>query len=171
MAGIDRYISPEYRELNEQLHRHRNDYGVKGDKHLRRVRRVRNQYRADTVLDYGCGSAALARHAEFPVACYDPCIPDYSELPYPSDMIVCTDVLEHVEPEKLDAVLRHIRNLMRVCGYFVIATRPDRSKSLPDGSNPHRVIKPGHWWKHQMGFYFEIASFKVKKGEVECITE
>ena len=60
------------------------------------------------------------------------------------DMVVCTDVLEHVEPAKLDAVLDHIWRLTGRVAYFVIDTRPANA-ILPDGRNAHLSLHD-HWW-------------------------
>ena len=166
---LDDLITPEYRELNEQLHTDRNDYGVKGDRHLVVVKNVRRDYDCDTVLDYGCGGASLSRRANFPVANFDPCIPEYSDMPDPADLVVCTDVLEHVEPDKLDNVLTHLQYLIQKVGYFVIATRYDKTKILADGSNPHKIVENPHWWKKNLKGHFTIDTFNVKKGEVVCV--
>lgn len=166
---LDDLITPEYRELNEQLHADRNDYGVKGNRRLMPVKQVRKDYECDTVLDYGCGSAALSRYAKFDIANFDPCIPEHSDMPEPADLVVCNDVLEHVEPEKLDGVLTHLQYLIQKAGYFVIATRYDKSKLLADGSNPHKIVENAHWWKKKLKEYFKIDTFNVKKGEIECV--
>jgi 2-polyprenyl-3-methyl-5-hydroxy-6-metoxy-1,4-benzoquinol methylase len=72
-------------------------------------------------------------------------VPGRDVLPKPSDVVVCTDVLEHIEPEKLDAVLDHI---LRLTGYFahlVISTRPANAV-LPDGRNAHLIVETPDWW-------------------------
>lgn len=84
-------------------------------------------------------------------------------------MITESYVLEHIEPEMLDQVLTHLRELTRVVGYFVIATRPDRSKLLPDGTNPHKIIESAEWWVNRIDEYFEIISHEVMAGEVRMI--
>jgi predicted SAM-dependent methyltransferase len=76
---------------------------------------------------------------------YDPAVHGRDEEPEPADLISCIDVLEHIEPEKLRAVLDHIHSLMERVGYFVIALRP-AEKRLPDGRNAHLIIDNAHWW-------------------------
>jgi hypothetical protein len=66
-------------------------------------------------------------------------------LPGFADLVVCTDVLEHVEPELLDTVLRHLRSLARKAVFVVIATRPS-NKTLSDGRNAHLIVETAEWW-------------------------
>jgi hypothetical protein len=76
---------------------------------------------------------------------YDPGIDGKEGMPKPCDLVVCTDVLEHVEPDKLEAVEDH---LFRICGMgalLVIATRAANA-ILPDGRNAHLIVQPPAWW-------------------------
>lgn len=155
---IDDLISDEYRQLNYELHNSPVKYGSFNDRradfHVNKVKGLVKKYSCTSILDYGCGKGDLSKI--IPCTNYDPCIPKFSIIPEPHDLIVCTDVLEHIEPEKLNNVLSHIHSLMIQCGYFIIATRPDRSKKLPDGSNPHRIIENHKWWVDQLNKYFTI---------------
>ena len=164
-------ISDYYRKQNEQLHQTHKDYGQKGHRHLTVIKHLRDRYKCKTVLDYGCGGGKLAKNAPFKVINYDPAIPEYSKLPIPADMVVCTDVLEHIEPELLDNVLDHIAGLTRGVAYFVIATRKDRTKLLPDGTNPHKIVKEPSFWRDQLAKRFKIVRVTPKRGEVEVICE
>jgi hypothetical protein len=76
---------------------------------------------------------------------YDPGIPGKDHLPKPADLVVCTDVLEHIEPELLDGVLRHLYLLAGRGAYLVIATRLAR-ELLPDGRNAHLIVQEPPWW-------------------------
>jgi hypothetical protein len=72
-------------------------------------------------------------------------------------LVVCNDVLEHVEPERLAAVLQHLRDLTWRGGYFTVATR-ESNKWLSDGRNAHLIIESVAWWRAQMiGVGFEMA--------------
>jgi cyclopropane fatty-acyl-phospholipid synthase-like methyltransferase len=83
------------------------------------------------------------------MAGYDPGIPDRAALPEPADFVVSTDVLEHVEPEKLDGVLKHIRELTKRQAYLNIHTGPANAK-LPDGRNAHLIQQPAEWWHRKL---------------------
>jgi hypothetical protein len=95
------------------------------------------------VLDYGCGKGTL----DLPgIRRYDPAVPEYSKLPDPAHLVVCTDVMEHIEPEYVGNTILHIYSLTKRVAYFQIATRKDKSKNLPDGTNPHKTIRKAGWW-------------------------
>jgi hypothetical protein len=102
------------------------------------------------VLDYGCGRGSLAEALK-PHRCqqYDPGIPGRDVLPKPSDVVVCTDVLEHVEPDKLESVLDHLARLTARAAYIVIATRPANAV-LPDGRNAHLIVETPEWWLERL---------------------
>lgn len=143
-------ISPEYVKLNEQLHEDRADYGANGHRYAQTVRDIAGKYSCETALDYGCGKATLSREVnQLSWRNYDPCVPKYAASPAPQDLIVCGDVLEHIEPECLEDVLDHLRKLtMKVC-YLVIATRP-AVKTLADGRNAHLIVEKMSWWLPQL---------------------
>jgi hypothetical protein len=157
-------ISEEYRRLNAQLHRDRPTYGANGFKHAELVRSLMRDYQTNDVLDYGCGKASLSKH----VMCrnYDPCIPKYADDPDPADIVACFDVLEHIEPEHLHSVLVHLSQLTNKALVCVIATHPDRSKNLPDGSNPHRIVEDAAWWVEKMSEYFTVIDHSVGPKDV-----
>ena len=62
------------------------------------------------------------------------------------NLVMCVDVMEHVETEKVPAVLAHITGLADYGVYLVIALRP-ASHTLPDGSNAHRTVMVVEWWQ------------------------
>jgi hypothetical protein len=150
-------ISDEYRKLNEQLHKRR-AYGIGGARWADEVRRLHAEHGCTTVLDYGCGKGALKRAlmGEITVAEFDPAIPEKHALPHVADLVVCTDVLEHIEPDCLDAVLTHLRLLTRKVALLSIATRPS-TKTLADGRNAHLIVEDAAWWIVRLDPYFEIV--------------
>lgn len=156
-----RLISDEYRKLNEELHRSPVQYGQRGGRHLLSVIEIASRENCRTILDYGCGKGRLAKAANehgIGVTNYDPAIPEFSRLPDVHDLTVCTDVMEHIEPSKVDAVITHIAEVTAKVLYCLIVTRKDRSKSLPDGSNPHRSVHAPDWWIERFSHHFDIVS-------------
>src|SRR5690348_9815155 len=108
------HITPEYQALNAQLHMERPDYGTTGQYYYRRVRALAREVGAKTILDYGCGKATMSGHlGGYDVREYDPDIEGKEALPDPADLLVCTDVLEHIEPDLLDGVLDHFQALAK----------------------------------------------------------
>jgi hypothetical protein len=166
-------ITPEYAALNRQLHESNMAYGVGGGKHADTVRRLVKGLtgtlgRTPAVLDYGCGKGLLAKALEFPIWEYDPAIPEKSEAPRPADLVVCTDVLEHIEPDRLLYVLGDLQRVTKQVGYFVIHTGP-AAKTLPDGRNTHLIQKGEAWWRKQLTRVFVVGSILKKGMELHCI--
>jgi 2-polyprenyl-3-methyl-5-hydroxy-6-metoxy-1,4-benzoquinol methylase len=76
---------------------------------------------------------------------YDPAIPDFAATPPRCDLVVCTDVLEHVEP---DCIVGVLKDLDRVTGKVIFTSTAlnPAMKLLPDGRNAHILLRPAHWW-------------------------
>jgi len=162
-------ISAAYQSQNQQLHEQREDYGNRSARHAEQVRHLMREYDCATVLDYGCGKGALVK--EIPGAYgYDPALQEYSARPDPADLVVCTDVLEHVEPECLTDVLQDLSRCCRKIFYAIIATRP-ASKTLPDGRNAHLLVEPAEWWLDQLDPYFKFLHWHIGEGTVQLIGE
>lgn len=152
-------ITNEYRELNGQLHETREDYGRNGHKHIDDVRAMAHACSARTVLDYGSGKGTLAATArDLAVMCYDPAVPSVAGDPEPADLLVSTDVLEHIEPDCVDAVLDHMRaKTLKAC-YLVVSTKPAK-KFLADGRNAHLSVHSAEWWLEKLMKRWVITSF------------
>lgn len=153
----ERTISDEYRDLYRQLYASGQRYGVNGYRWARRAARVlRDKIGAARVVDYGCGRGTLADALEergFKVTRFEPGLPEFSASPESADAVVSTDVLEHVEPEMIDAVLRDIRRLGPKGAFLVIATRRGKRR-LPDGSDPHRLVRSAGWWREKLHAHY-----------------
>lgn len=149
-------ISAGYAALNAQLHRENVAYGVGGGKHAAIVRKLADSIKSRSVLDYGCGKGYLAKALDFPIWEYDPAIPGKDQSPRAADLVVCTDVLEHIEPDKLAFVLADLRRCVRKLGYFVIHTGP-AGKTLPDGRNTHLIQRDKAWWRKTLGKFFQVG--------------
>lgn len=149
-------ISSEYRGLNNRLHTENLAYGVGGGKHAPRILKLVEQLKTHSVLDYGCGKGYLAKELSFPIWEYDPAIPGKDETPRPADIVACTDVLEHIEPERLDYVLYDLQRCVKKVGYFTIHTGPS-GKTLADGRNSHLIQENWDWWKARLLEYFDIV--------------
>lgn len=160
-------ITDEYRRLNQELH-HLGSYGRKGDKWKQRVIDLIEQYKPATILDYGCGQGALGRSLERNISEYDPAIPGKDAMPEPADLVICTDVLEHIEPDLLDSVLEHLQSVTVSHLFAVICTRPAK-KFLPDGRNAHLIVEPWSFWKERLEKRFRILECVPHGKEVEVL--
>lgn len=150
-------ITPEYLELQRELHSRPRGYGGGGWKHAVAVARLAGSLQARTVLDYGCGEGtlgtALREAGGVLVFDYDPAMPFSKNEKCAADIVVCTDVLEHIEPALLGNVLADIRAHTKRLAYLVIATRP-ANKFLADGRNAHLIVQPAAWWVEQVREHF-----------------
>lgn len=157
-------ISDRYREQQEALHRNP-AYGVASAGFAPAVADVVNRLGIGVLLDYGCGKgrlvqglAGLVRH-DLSIRCYDPAIPAFAQRPDPAQMVACIDVLEHVEPENLDAVLDDLARCTLAVGFFSVHTGPAQ-KVLEDGRNAHLIQKPPEWWLPHLMARFQLQTFQ-----------
>ncbi len=163
-------ISEEYRQLNVKLHEDQITYGAGGQRHAETVKKIVAGIKtADnsfpSVLDYGCGKGMLGKALPFPIWEYDPAIPTKAEQPRPADLVVCTDVLEHIEPELLRCVLADLKRCVKQVGFFTISTRP-AVKTLADGRNAHLIQEGPDWWKDKLKEYFHVAKMTARGSEL-----
>ena len=86
---------------------------------------------------------------------YDPAIVGKDQEPEPADLVVCTDVLEHIEPDYLDEVLLHLRTKVKKRLFFAISLRP-AGKTLADGRNAHLIVESAEWWLDRLSPYFRV---------------
>ncbi len=153
---LERYISDNYLREQKYLHSSPKGYGGRGDKWLDAVINLARKHHVISILDYGCGKGTLAaalrqKWIGADISEYDPAIAgkDNIEKYRQFDMVVCTDVLEHVEPQKLPIVIEHLYSLTKKVLFLVVATRPS-NKFFTDGRNVHLIIEPPSWWKERI---------------------
>lgn len=148
-------ISDEYRILNEALHGANPAYGTSGAKAAKDVMWAYGAVGALNILDYGAGKGLLksALPEEMDVREYDPAIPEMSAPPQPADLVACTDVLEHIEPEYLAEVLEDINRLSLKGAYLSISCRQAK-KFLADGRNAHLIVEKPMWWISKLSACF-----------------
>jgi len=82
-----------------------------------------------------------------------------------SDYGYCTDVMEHIPPEKVDAVLSEIRLVVRNKVFFQIATFPDgMGKRI--GETLHLSVHGTEWWKAKLSEHWGSV---IISGTRNCI--
>lgn len=158
-------ISEDYRSINKELHESNPNYGTIGQVYADQVMTLVELTGSRDILDYGCGKSTLAMNLPFDIREYDPAIKGKEGKPTPADIVICTDVLEHVEPEYIDAVLDHLKSLTRRTGLFSVATRP-AMKTLSDGRNAHLIVKPLSWWIDKLESRFNLAMIQNVENKV-----
>ena len=150
-------LTETYKAQLVAKHRESPTWGTTAARHADLVRRVINDYRPADVLDYGCGKQTLARAlAPLRIRGYDPGLPGLEAQPTPADLVVCIDVLEHIEPDCIYDVLDDLERVTREIGYFVVDTHP-AIHTLPDGRNAHLIVQPLEWWLSKIMVRFKLA--------------
>jgi hypothetical protein len=161
-------LSSEYKDLIQTYHRESAHWGSGSHRHAGFLAEMLDD--GDTVLDYGCGKGTLKiAMAGYDVREFDPGIPGKDAEPEPADVVVCTDVLEHIEPEYIDKVIGHIYSLARKRVFLTIAMRPAHAV-LPDGRNAHLIIEGLDWWKEKLSKHFvmdSITTVGMKDGALD----
>lgn len=141
------------------------------------------KYEVRTILDAGCGSGKLMQRLmtdygnEFEVHgfdisenCLDPffdgirdkvltigCLwnPDDFQTVY--DGVVCTDVMEHIPPQHVAAVLSNLRKSSRKFAYLSISVQSDLFGPRFLGEPLHLTVRRSNWWFAQL----TLAGFKI----------
>ena len=112
------------------------------------------------ILDYGCGNGVLLKllkhnYTKINIDGYDPAIKEFSVIPNNHyDMIINTDVLEHIPKSDIADVLNHIKSLSN--NVFFCLHHGKAWTILPNGENAHITIEPKEWYHNLMKKYFDI---------------
>ena len=154
-------ISDSYREQLAQLHEEKAGFGTSSPMYATLIRGIIKRFQPEGMLDYGAGKQALkeALGIKDGYFAYDPCIPEISTVPEPQDFVVCTDVLEHVEPFHLHNVIADLERVTKKVGFFAIHTGPALNV-LPDGRNAHIIQEPARWWLQHLIRRWNVEAFE-----------
>ena len=127
------------------------------------------------IIDYGCGtgrgSLKLRQltsceivQVDFAENCRDGNSKDFifiqcdmtKEIPVTGNYGFCTDVMEHIETDKVENVIRNIVNSSPEV-FFQISTIPDEMGALI-GQPLHLTVRPHEWWKETFNkLGYEVA--------------
>jgi hypothetical protein len=99
---------------------------------------------------------------------YDAGFAAYSAEPDPADLLVCIDVLEHIEPDCLDAVLQHLASKCLHLAFITIHTGP-AAKVLKDGRNAHLIQKNEDFWLPKLFPFFRMVRFQSRDNGFEVL--
>lgn len=168
-------ISEKYKKLNSKLHSDSEEYGNRNNFLCEQlptsIAIIHKLFKCKSVLDYGCGKGMIVRSLEDKLAKhsitiqgYDPCVEAYAVTPEPADILISTDVLEHIEPDKIDEVLNHIGELTLQSCYLIIDLLP-AVKNLPDGRNAHIMLETSGWWLDKLSKIFKSGVHYILEKE------
>lgn len=144
-------LTTQYQEQLKQLHEKNKKWGVRVEIPEKVIWCIEN-FSIKSILDFGCGKGAVIsaikeKYPHLETYGYDPAFND--KLPDKVDMIMSTDVLEHIEPEELDNTISDLRSRTNILQYHLIACHKAR-KELPDGRNAHLIIETPDWWQNKL---------------------
>ena len=137
------------------------------------MRRLGRTFRGKSILEFGAGNGALARHLEAggnrvtavevsasafaKIQCHRKLHGDaftLTMLREPFDVFAAVDVLEHLTENDIRLVLREAGRL--AAGIFLsVSTRPSGLLG-PNGENLHLTVRPAEWWVEAVGRYFDV---------------
>lgn len=159
-------ITENYLLLNKALHTS-TKFGTSGHRYAQKILQIIKLHNIKSLLDYGAGKCTLAKEMQLldcnlKIISYEPTNPNLIEKA-PCDLVVCLDVLEHVEPNLLDNVLDDISGLTKQIAFFSIPTGP-ASAILQDGRNAHLIQEDLNFWLKKIIPRWSIVS-------ANCLTE
>lgn len=129
-----------------------------------------------SIIDYGCGKAIAYKEnfkeidpkkkiPNFTVplhkwwgidelSLYDPGVPEHSTLPTKkADLVICTDVLEHVPEEDLDWVIKELCSLSNSAVFINVSSVPALKTFTTGkykGMNVHVSLFDHAWWVNKI---------------------
>ncbi len=154
-------ISEAYAREQVRLHAVDPTFGAEGYNWAYLISGIAHLEGCCSILDYGCGKGSLA-HALLPsgflVSQYDPGVPGKDGRPEPADLAVCLDVMEHIEPDCLDAVFADLTRVSRKLLFVVVSTKLSK-RIMADGRDTHISLHDDAWWVSA----FTAHGFKIKR--------
>lgn len=159
-------MTDEYRRLLAHMHQTNPGFGTSAVRHWSAdVQAFVQTMDSTDVLDYGCGKSDFAPVLGFGIQRYDPAMIGLDTEPDPAWLVLCIDVLEHIEPDCLENVLEDVREKTLFAAFMVISNRK-AGHVLPDGRNAHLIVKNRDWWEGKLRVYFEsLHVVKEKPGD------
>lgn len=155
-------VSPSYAAEQRRIHETDAAYGSRGFNWAYLAAGIAQLEGCKTILDYGCGKGTVGkafREAGLDVVRdYDPGIPGKDTPPHPADLVVAVDVMEHIEPDCLPAVLVDLVRVTRKILFVAISTIPSK-RWMSDGRNTHICVEAPGWWRSS----FEGVGFHVRR--------
>ena len=156
-------ISDDYRRQNAEIHAASATWGVTPIETIKLIKHLCEKTKIESILDYGCGKGRLGKVLSC-VQSYDPAVPEFNLPPKPADLVVCTSVLEHIEPEYLDQTLDELKFLTWKLILLVVATVEDSKHTLSDGRNAHLIQESFEWWLPKLSSRWKISLIEVVDG-------
>ncbi|MFN3880266.1 MAG: methyltransferase domain-containing protein [Nitrincola lacisaponensis] len=150
-------------EQYKKIHSEKPDYGNLSvlDKNYDYIKSILSFLKPKNFIDFGCGKGVLADtlSKDFSIHSfkYDPAIPKFANTPTGEfDVLINTDVLEHIPETDLDSVINHMRSLSSIA--IIVVHLALSQEILPNGENAHCTIKSPSEWKVLLSNYYSNVS-------------
>ena len=129
-----------------------------------------------SVLDYGCGKGNLVKalaenYPNIKVYGYDPSVEEFDKMPTDKvDLVICTDVLEHIPEDELPETISRIASLSQ--NVFFHLHHAKAVAVLPNGENAHCTILTPQQYANLFKNFFSTLNFLPGLNEVNtcCVT-
>jgi len=156
-----------------------------GEHHVAAAFDALSMAKGDELLDFGCGTGRgaakfielglnvigidLAENSLDPNCRHVPVLhaPLWNMPDVTAKHGYCTDVMEHIPTEKVDAVLNGISTRVEGC-YFNISTQPDAMGAMI-GQPLHLTVQPAAWWREKLCKYWPNVEMHADGGELVAI--
>lgn len=143
--------------------------------HRKQIGQIIRSHNTRTILDFGCGRGDPYRGPHkvwrewgvkwFDIWLYDPAFEQHDKLPPEGkqfDLVICSDVLEHIPEADVDTFVRELFVRARVVVWASVCTRPAKKTFPQTGENLHVTLKPFAWWydkltEHAAGLPFTLV--------------
>ena len=128
------------------------------------------------ILDYGCGKGNLVKalankYPSIKVYGYDPAVEEFEKMPVDKvDLVICTDVLEHIPENELPDTVARIASLSE--NVFFHLHHAKAVAVLPNGENAHCTIYSPKQYADLLKKFFPTLNFLTGLNNVTstCIT-
>ena len=155
----------DYIKQYELLYKIKKNYGKTSIKLYDVLEKIINDLNILSVLDYGCGKSKLLdlikKNKKIKIYRYDPAIKKYSKLTKnKTDLVICTDVLQHVPLYDLDRVLKEIKSKGIYILFYIKCT--NHKTKLPNGTYANCTVYDKKWWLEKLSNYYDdIKEIKI----------
>lgn len=155
----------DYIKQYELLYKRKKNYGKTSIKLYDMLKKIINDLNISSVLDYGCGKSKLLdlikKNKKIKIYRYDPAIKKYSKLTKnKTDLVICTDVLQHVPLYDLDRVLKEIKSKGIYILFYIKCT--NHKTKLPNKTYANCTVYDKKWWLEKLSNYYDdIKEIKI----------
>jgi hypothetical protein len=168
---LKRNYAKLYREHHATYEKHFS--GKVSQAQIREIRKLVEWSKPDRLLDYGSGKGyqylEKRIHDQWGGLlpyCYDPGVLQIGNKPDGTfGGVICTDVMEHIDPDDVDMILADIFGSLHQTGpvfaYFHISTRL-AGKVFDNGENVHLTVQPSSWWDVKLNRFETRADLIIR---------